>query len=147
MKKLIFVFITALVCGLTFGQGDKWVDTLDFSEIAGSDTVIWKKDPGSGMYEYGGAWSLDVKYDTLDADDATISLGGGNHADSSWNQLDNDDLPFTLDVTTNTAEVNGTSKASVAFYGYYWPFMTVGIKVDPGSVTDSYLIIRWIQNY
>jgi hypothetical protein len=147
MKRVTLILAAILVCGLTFGQQDKWVDTLDFSEITGSDTVIWKADPASGFYEYGGAWSIDIKYDTLDADDATVSIGGGNHADTTWNQLDDSNLPFTLNVTSNAADVNGTSKTSVAFYGYYWPFMTVGIKVDPGSVTDSYLIIRWIQNY
>lgn len=147
MRKLLFIVIAALACSLIYAQSDIWTDTLDFSEISGSDTVIWKKDPASGMSEYGGAWSIDIKYDTLDADDATVSLGGGNHADTTWNELDDSNLPFTLDVTTNAADVNGTSKTSVAFYGYYWPFQTVGIKVDPGSVTDSYLIIRWIQNY
>lgn len=146
MKKVILILvIAAFTCSLSHAQQDVWIDTLDFSEIAGSDTVIWKKDPS--FSEFGGQWSIDIKYDTLDDDDATVSIGGGNHSDSSWNELDDSSLPFTLDVTTNTAEVNGTSKVSVAFYGFYWPFVSVGVKVDPGSVTDSYLIIRWIQSY
>ena len=147
MKKLIIIFVAALFCSGILAQQDIWLDTLDVSEIAGSDTVIWKTDPDFGFYEYGGAWSVDVEYSTLDADDATFSIGGGNHADSTWNQVDNDDLPYTLDVTTNSADVNGVSKTSQAFYGFYWPFRSSGFKVDPGTTTSGNIIIRWIQNY
>lgn len=137
--------IAAILCSLSHAQSDIWLDTLDASEITGSDTVVWK-----GNYsfpEFGGQWSVDIEYSGLDDDDATISIGGGNFADSTWNQMDDDDLPFTLDVTTNSAEVNGVSKTSVAFYGYYWPFRMVGVKVDPGSVTTGDIIIRWTQAY
>lgn len=144
MKKLMFIFVLAAICSLSFSQRYIWIDTLDLTEIAGSDTIVFAAD-STEFPMFGGQWSFDIEYSSLNDDDATVSVGGDNRG-NGWNALNDTDYPFTLDVTSNTAAVNGTNRTSQLFYGYYYPFITVGYKIDPGSVTSGSVIIKWISN-
>ena len=138
------IFAAALLCSFAFSQRYVWIDTLHLDDITGSDTIVWAAD-STEFPMFGGQWSIDVRYDSLDADDATFSIGGDNQG-VGWQAIDNDDLPFTLDVTSNTLSINGTNRTVACFYGYYYPFITIGIKVDPGTVTDGEIIWKWISN-
>lgn len=144
MKKIILLFVmAAFTCSLSHAQQDVWIDTLDLTEITATDTIIWKGDSIS-FTEFGGPWSLDVRYDSLDADDATFSIGGDNQG-VGWNKLTIDSIPYTLDVTTNKDTINGNARVVKTFYGSYYPFITLGIRVNPGSVTTGSIIWKYIR--
>ena len=143
MKKMILILTLAAVCSFAFSQRTAWVDSLAPGDIVGADTVVWYRT-GIAFPQFGGQWSIDVIYTDLDDDDATISIGGNNQG-TGYNALDDSAFPYTLDATTDTQTINGVASAVKTFYGYYYPFTTLGVYIDPGSVTSGKIYWKYLQ--
>jgi hypothetical protein len=108
MKKLIFILlllVPILISGQSRYHSIKWRSILVVSGITGADTLIQAYSfPDIGGY----CWSCTVDAEDLDADDATITFGGGDKVIGQYrgrynvydfNQFVHDSLPYTLDKT------------------------------------------------
>ena len=138
MKKIFLIVVLAAVsCLASYSQQKLWLDTLDLSEIVGDDTIVFYTDSLSFPLD-GARFVADFRMLSLDDDDAVLTLGGDNWG-FGFNQYVHDSIPYTLNETAMTIPVNGTNRASKGFYGDKWPYITFGIKVDPGAVTSGSL--------
>lgn len=96
MKRLIFL-TSLFICASGFAQRGWFADSIRVPN--GADTTVylyfWTESP----------WGLSVEYKDLDSATATLNLGECPIADGSiFNQLDSDDLPYTMADTTQAFE-------------------------------------------
>ena len=138
---LLITLITLCLAGMAQDPRYEWVDSLVVDSVTGSptDTVLYPSSYGGRNANWGGRWSAEYSYIGLDADDATLEPGGTNWTDSTncFNAWDDNSIPFTLDVTSNTVTINGDSKCLVAWSKAYFPFKKFGIRITFGSVTSG----------
>jgi hypothetical protein len=138
MKKIFVILGFFLMVAGAQAQRDPHLDSLDLSEISGTDTVVFRKD-------FGDFWGVEFEYSGLDADNATLGLGTSNYG-NTYNEWANDNFPFILNVTGNTAAVNGTNKTTVAFTKREYGFRYFCIKITKGSVTSGKIYWYYTQN-
>lgn len=141
MKKIIFLTVGIMLSLSLWGQRtftETWSKSIEPSAISGSDTVIYKCNL-SGYSFY-----LEAEYHDLDANDATLDVGlsiDGN----TFNSFGGDNLPKTLNVGSDSTDVNGTQRTTVGYlHTRPIPLGNDGcfaIKCTPGSVTSGYVDI------
>ena len=135
MKRILLILL--LFPFITFSQSSNEVE-FDMSEISGTDTVLFF------TFYSKTTTGIEFDYSDFDADDATLSPGNTNFG-YTFNKVDDSRFPYTLDVTTNEASVNGTTYATLFITKDTWGSKYAAIKVTKGSVTSGTLTYKWVR--
>ena len=140
MKKY-FIIIGLLIAAMSYGQRMNWIDTIfldgaTHDTLTGTDTIMWATLNTEHYFGPGG--SIEVKFHTLSADDATFGVVAAN-MDSTWYYV-NGSFPITLDRTTY-AITNEYGDAVSAWFGrlsdMYW--RKIGIYFSKGTCTGYFI--------
>ena len=149
MKKILLLVGFAIIALTGYSRGP-YLDSIDVSLITSTDSVYFIP---LNRANFGSDWGIEFEYSTLNASDATISVGISNFGNTftpyeSVNAI-------VLNVATDTTSVNGSAPgiskrtlqpATFATDASMTPlvFNYLAIKVVKGSVTTGkiYYIIR-----
>lgn len=145
MKKLVFI-LGLIICVSSFGQRKNWIDSLDISEVVGSDTSFYVS---VNDRDFGTAYSVEINYETLSQDDWTFAIGysNGEVAGDSYNESSNSDIPYTLDVTSNSYTNFNDSTVATKMFRDQLPLSSRWIifKITAGTSGTGYVIWRYFQ--
>lgn len=149
MKKILLLIGFAIIA-LTGYSRVPYLDSIDVSLITSTDSVYFIP---LSRANFGSDWGIEFEYSTLNASDATISVGISNFGNTftPYEAMN----AIVLNVATDTAAVNGAAPgisarvlqpATTATDASNTPltFNYLAIKVAKGSVTSGkiYYIIR-----
>lgn len=139
----ITTLILFLFCLQGFSQpaGYPVEDSLELNGITSSDTLLYFK-----WFQVTEPFTIEFDYSDLDTDDATLDVGFSNY-NNTYNSSDDEDLPFTLNVTSSGYTNNdGDTKASIVVQKEYQGFKYLIVKLEKGTVgAGKYITWKYIR--